>query len=327
MRARILLTLTVAVTTLFAAEAVLYAGGSSLGEPQDWYVSGLDEFVEALEVLDDAGVRSDLSFAGTSLVMLGLRTDVIEAELESVDVAHNLAVPDGHTSVQRRWLLEEAVPRVQPLRVVWGLASLDFNGGRPIKTIDLYEQARAGKVGFGGPIDRGLSQISRLSYYREFLRGPLFVRNLFGPPFPDPVQADRPLDSLMKSVTPWPFLEKSQQRFDALRSSLVADFHIGEREAEDFEFTLDEMLAEGIDVVLVLMPVPTEYLAAHDDGRESHESWVAYVRQQAAMRDIEVFDYTRLVPDERFADYNHVDEEGAHMLTQALVTELRALGW
>lgn len=327
MGSRIWRTIGVALAVLALLEGTLHFSGRRIGATEEWYVAGVGYLVEAMDVIEEAGVSSDVAIAGTSLVMLGIRTSILEDALDSVEVAHNVGLPDAHPPIQRRWLLEQAIPRLKPERVVWGVASLSFNGGRPQKSIDLYEHARAGKAGFFGPIDRALASVSMIARYRELLRGPLFVLHLFDPVLPEADPAQQPLDTLMKSVFPWPNIEKSQERFEALRSSLVSDFHVGEREAEDFIFTIEAMQDMDIEVVVVLMPVPLEYVEAHEDGRESFESWVEWVKATGSELGVPLFDYSRAIPDDQFADYNHVDPEGADVLTEMLVEDLRGLGW
>ena len=144
MRVRVLSTLAIALALLLVAEATLHVFGERIGEPQFWYAPDAQQLIEDMDRLEAAGIVSDVVFAGSSMVQFGIRSSIIEARLDSVTAAHNAGLPKGYTTVTRRWLLEEVAPRLQPARVIWGVSSIDFNGGRPTPAIVAYEEARAG---------------------------------------------------------------------------------------------------------------------------------------------------------------------------------------
>ncbi len=317
-------TLLVALAALVAMEVTLHLFGERIGEPQFWYAPDAQQVIGEMDRLQEAGLTSDLVLAGSSMVRWGIRPPVLEDGLSSIMRANNAGLPKGYTTVTRRWLLEEVLPRLIPERVVWGLTSLDFNGGRPTPAIVEYEEARAGALGLFGSLDRQLWSVSMVARYRDLIRGPAFVLHLF-----DPVPERPPeiaLEDLMQPVD-WPELRQTQQGLLDLKSSLLADFHIGGRHAEDFAYTVETLGDSGVEVVIVLLPVSAEYVAAHPNGAEGFESFLDWIRSEGERLGVPMFDYSRAIPEEEFLDYNHVGPSGATMLTEMLLADLSGLGW
>lgn len=171
-RPRIAVASLVGFLVVFAsAEVGVRMAGGRLPDPREYYSMRAQVFADEVDVLDEAGVRSDLTFVATSMVGRATVLSVYEGEMDSVEWAHNLALPAGQTPVIRRWLLEEVVPRIDPRVVVWGISSLDFDGGRSEKIIDRYDEARATRPGPMGAADRVLAGLG-LSRHREETRGP-----------------------------------------------------------------------------------------------------------------------------------------------------------
>lgn len=324
MRVRVLTTALITVALLGVAEVTLHLFGERLGEPRFWYAPDAQHLVDDMERLEDAGFGSDVVFTGSSMVQFGIRSSMVEDRLGSVEAAHNAGTPKGYTTVTRRWLLEEVVPRLQPSRVVWGLSSLDFNGGRPTPAIIEYEAARAGALGFFGWIDRGLWSVSMVARYRDILREPGFLFDLL-----DDQSTSRPeldLDDLMDPLD-WPAVAQTPKTFADLRSSLLADFHIGAGHAADFQATIEALLADGIEVVVALLPVSAAYVEAHPDGAAGYALFTEWLREQVGSLGIPMFDYSRAIPEEEFLDYNHVGPDGAALLTEMMASDLESLGW
>ncbi len=324
MRVRVLSTLVISLALLLAAEATLHLFGGRVGEPQFWYAPDAQRLVDDMDRLEAAGIVSDVVFTGSSMVQFGFRSSIVEARLGSIEAGHNAGIPKGYTTVTRRWLLEEVMPRLQPDRVVWGLSSLDFNGGRPTPAIVRYEEARAGARGFFGWADRGLWTVSMVSRYRDLLREPTFLSDLFDGPAPDEVEVA--LDDLMEPID-WPALGQTPHAFLALTTSLLADFHVGERHAIDFRETIETLRAQGVEVVVVLLPVSAPYVDAHPDGAAGFESFNEWLRAEVESLGVPLFDYGRAIPEAQFLDYNHVSPAGANLLTEMLASDLEAIGW
>jgi hypothetical protein len=323
MRSRVRRTLTVAFVALLALEVTLHLASARLSEPQFWYAPDAQVIVDGMDRLSDAGVKSDLVLAGSSMVQFGLRPSQFEEELASIEAAHNVGIPKGYPTVMRRWLLEEVEPRLQPGRVVWGLSSLDFNGGNPTPALAIYEEVRAGAPGFFGEADRWLWSVSMTARYRDALREPRLFLDLLEsvPPVEDVELAD------LLEPTVWPDVSQTPKALADLRNSILLDFHVGEDYAADFEFTIDALREAGIEVVVALLPVSQPYIDAHPGGEVGYLVFVEWIEAETARLGVPLLIYDRSIPEDQFLDFNHITPDAAAVLTDLLVADLQALGW
>lgn len=314
----------IAIGVLALMEGLVRIVAHRVPPPSDWHFAEVEDWVADMETLQAAGVTSDVVVTGNSLVQR-IRVHTLEEELDSVSIAHNLSLFNAHAPVQRRWLLEEVVPRLKPDRVIWGVSSMDFNGGRETKEIDRYEHSRAGRVGLTGPIDRWLARMLMTARYRQELRGPLIFAHLLDPPRTAET-TDTQLDGLLER----PEIakrERTPELLAALRDVELVNYYIGEREADDFVFTIKELQKRGIDVVVILMPVPPEYIVANNEERVTFDEWREWVTTTCATLGVPVIDHSTAMPDEYFIDYLHLGAEGADIWTDLVVEDLQRLGW
>lgn len=324
MRAQIRATLVVALVLILSLEAGLRLFGARLGEPQFWYAPQAQELIGEMDRLKEAGVTSDVVFAGSSMVEFGIRPSIVERRLDSIDWAHNAGIPQGYTTVTRRWLLEEVLPRLHPTRVVWGLSSIDFNGGRPTPAIVRYERARAGAPGFFGALDRDLWSVSAIARFRDLLREPSTFLDLFEAA-PD-TGSQQALKDLMEPVV-WPQVEQNARTLGDLTTSLLADFHIGAPHVAALEETAAALTEQGIELVLVLLPVSQPYIDAHPGGAAGYDAFVEWITGEAVRLSVPLFDHGRAVPEDEFLDYNHISPDAATTLTELVSDDLESLGW
>ena len=306
-------------------EGLLRLTANRIEEPLEWYHLLAQGLAEDLERLQDAGVTSDVVFVGTSMVWADVSVATIEEQLTSVVWAHNAGLPAGMTPVVRRWLLEEVEPRIHPQRVVWGVSSLDFNANRFEPSIDAYNQARATRPGWLGAIDRFLSDHLMLARHRAQLRDPQTIGDLlFGSPFPP--GEELPLEDLMSPVNDSE-PEGRQTQQGLLRRRVLRDYAVGETELEDFRFTVRTLQDMGIEVVVVLMPVPQSYVSYHPNGEDDFRLFRETMIGEVAELGVPLLDYSRVLPDEEFIDSTHLDESGSVVFSQMLAADLADLGW
>ena len=163
-----------------------------------------------------------------------------------------------------------------------------------------------------------------IARYRDILREPTFLLDLFDDPRLQ--QTDVDLDDLMEPVI-WPDLGQTDHAFRALTTSLLADFHVGERHASDFRETIEALHAADVEVVVVLLPVSTPYIDAHPDGAAGFEAFSAWLMAEVQSLDVPLFDYSTTIAEDEFLDYNHVTPDGAGQLTEMLASDLEGIGW
>jgi hypothetical protein len=230
-----------------------------------------------MNALQRAGIRSDVAFVGTSLVRRGIDANEVERLTPGVKWAHNVALPGAQTPIVERWMLEEVIPRLHPRQVVWGVSSLDFNSGRPDHPIDDYNGARATEQGAYADLDRVL-QSSALSEHRDALRDPLTLERAAeghatthdsGLPL-----KDRAIWKLgYAKATPARIQRAKANHLHTLRTKQLVNFTVGKREHDAFVATITAMRRQGIDVVVVIMPVTSVYIGAHPGGSKQFVAW------------------------------------------------------
>jgi hypothetical protein len=312
----------VAALVVAGLEIVLRLLEPRLDRPQEWYQDAAQQAIDEMDRVREAGLQTDVVFVGSSMVRRGVQIPIVEDELDSVDFAGNLGLPYANTSVVRRWLLEQVMPRLQPRRVVWGVQSSSFNGSADLPPLEVYERTRATRPGILGPLDRVLARYLFLSRHRAQLRDPEALSHVFSPP------AAESLAELDDLLSPTNVRRRPRPGADTeAPEELASQFSIGERETRDFRYTVGRLQEAGIDLVLVVMPIPTAYVAGHPNGEADIAAFRTWVAAEAEALGVPLFDFSRALPDDLFADRAHLLAQGADALSVMLSASLRSLGW
>ncbi len=295
-----------------------------LEEPLEYYIDFAQRMVGEMEILEEAGRTSDVLFVGTSMVQLGIDVAPFEHTLDGAREVHKVALPGAQASLVERWLLDEVAPRLRPERVVWGVSSLDFNGNRPEKMLAAYLQGRAVRQGGLAAIDRFMARHSFLVRYRSHLRNPIALADdlLDGTPLPSPVD----VDSLLSEM-PRPKAARTPAILAEISGIALGDYAVGEGEIEAFRRTVAALRQNGAEVVIVVMPVPDEYVAAHPDGADDYSEFRTALDAEIARLGLELLDYGNAYPTAAFADYTHLRPAEARRFSQQLAHDLAGIGW
>ncbi len=319
------------LTTLVGSELAVRASAGRLSEPQIYFSGPAQTAIHDMDVLAAAGITSDITFVGTSFVRRGIAADRFEGKFADSDYVHNLALPGAQTPVVERWLLDEVVPRLHPKRVVWGVSSIDFNAGRPNRTIEQYLDARASEPGWIAALDRALLSIA-LSEHRDELRDPASLieaargnRERF--------TRQRPLGR--RAVWDLGFRDLSDAQLDRMRENhritvrdkQLVNFRVGDEELNAFRRTLRALREQGIEVVVVVMPIPTSFRELHPGGPEQFEELRDLVLAESEAAGVDALDLSSSMDDDDFRDYEHLEVEAAEEFSDLLADRLRALGW
>lgn len=323
---RVLRVLGVALIVILAFEGALRGFGNRLGPPLTWYSMGAQTAVADMNRLSNAGMTSDVVFVGTSMIRWDVQISIIEAEVPSIRRASNMALPAAQTPVVRKWLLDQVVPRLHPERVVWGVQSLDFNGGRRQPTIERYDSGLAVRTGFFASLDQSLSSLFALSRFRATLRNPRFVVDFLRA---QPSEAGAELEDLLSPTNVGHRADegKTLTEFHRIQNAVLGGFVIGSREVADFEYTIEALKAQGIDVVVVLMPIPDDYVQAHPNGEVDFSNFQDWLSGEVASLGVPYFDHSRTMRSNTFFDYTHLASAGAREFSDLLAADLLSLGW
>ncbi len=301
-----------------------------LTEPDLYFSDPATIDVKSMNKLAAHGIRSDLTFVGTSMVRRDIDPNLVEKQISGVNWAHNVALPGAQTTIIDRWLLQEVVPRLHPKQVVWGISSLDFNSGRPDHPIDQYNQARATERGFYGDADRVMTNLD-LSLYRDSLRDPYKLYQAYIGNAKKLVDK-RSLSVLAteklyyKPLSPAALLKLKKNHFKTVRDKQLHNFRIGTDEIASYKHVITSLQKEHIPLTIVIMPVTTAYLKAHPHGAADYLRWKATVTSVARSYHVTVIDVSRSMPDSAFHDVEHLFVPQAKQFTKMLSAKLRAAG-
>ncbi len=318
------------LVVVLGSEFAVRAAAPHLSDPHNYFSDVATEAVHSMDTLRAHGIRSDLTFVGTSMVRRDVDADTMEAKIPDIHWAHNVGLPGAQSTVVERWLLQEVIPRLHPKRVVWGISSLDFNSGRPDHPIDQYNTARATEPGFFGDLDR-IMWNSDISQYRDQLRDPYTLYTDARGRATHLVD-HRPLKELATYKVGFPNHPsaarlKKTRATHFTRTRQLRNYKVGTDELAAYTTVLDSLRRQHIEVAIVIMPVPKLYLKAHPHGRADYDHWKSVVVAAAAKRHVPVVDMWDSMPDSSFRDTEHLDAAPAHVFSRMLADRLLGIGF
>lgn len=319
MQARITAAGIVALVSLLLMDLVAGAVAPRLDQPQEWWDPTAAAHIEHMRSIEAAGARSQLVVVGSSMARDNIRVDLLAESLSLVEEAHNAGLAGADVTVVRRWLSAEVVPRLQPERVVWAVSSLDFNPNRVGRSAEGWDGSRATATGFYATVDRVLGKVSNLSEYRNELRAPAALLRLG--------DGSGPGSESLSAVTNRTGSMERGQDPGQIRDQMLLDYRIGEQEAAAFRDGLLDLVSVDIAVIVVVQPVPGDYVKAHPRGRDDYADFRAAVTRIAATAGVPVLDYSSDFTMGDFADALHMNETGATAFTSRLANDLSRYGW
>ena len=285
--------------------------------PQVWELEETNQKHHQMSDLAEDGGASTV-FIGSSLVGVGLDPAHYADAVDLTRPAYNAALLSSALGQQSTWLEHFVIPMLEPDTVVIGVSARELNANDP--TLDDADRlfAQAGPVREARDelslIDQAEHALRRTSYlfrYREVLREPL---QLFAE---DPLPRETAVTDLGMTTA---VLDREFAPFDRellARFGHIQRFALAERRLDQLASTAGALVADGIDVVLLDMPVTQAAIDVLPRGRADYEEASRAVQQLAS--DVGA----RYVPTgvwgtEVFADEWHVNGRGAERLTTLL---------
>jgi len=315
-----------ALLVVLLAELAVRAMASRLPEPSAWPQRAPGIMVEQMKALGGA----DAVFIGSSVV--GNAFDPALFEERTGLSAYNSGLQRAGIEGVDRWVREFVVPTLKPKVAVLGLVSRDLNDNGPLQQAHLEEYlsspGRAAELGTETAAmraERVAADISALVRYRRYLRRPFDLadhvvrrNNALEPPVQlgprgEPLGADA---NAAFHIPEWPYPHRNGEllAFDMTRSLKI------------LEGSIAYLRAEGIDVVLVDMPVIEEiYVPYHPGARTDFLRYERAVRGLATRLNVPLFvpDDSGWDPAVMSVDDIHLTRAGAARLTQEVAHFLR----
>ncbi len=306
-----------AVLLLSELVARVLAGG--LPNP-DWNFPQTDRKVAQMEALAAAGETADVVLIGNSSVNAAFLTDDLEA-LTGLGSFYNAGLDGSSMRLTEDWTLKVVVPLVAPKTVVIGLTSRDLNDASS-SNADVFEKyltsrGRArflGEETMGQQVQRTLSDVSALVRISPFIRDPASLVTQYNPDGPNTGEFILPGED----YNPRP-LDVTRTRERALN-----DYTLGGIETESLTRMVDELEAQGIEVIVVEMPyVAEDYLDMHPNGVVDYEAYRSAVADFTGTRGlpyIDLADYPWTTAE--FYDFLHVNSSGIALVNAMLADGL-----
>ena len=315
----------VAVAILLLGELGARALSDRLPEPLTWYHPVAQVKVEQMDALRAAGTSTDVVFAGTSQMAIGADPVRFTQLVATHPSTYNAALLAGYPAANRRFVLEEIVPRLHPRTIVYGVSSEDLQAGPEAP----YDQALATEPGVLGSVDRWASSHSELIRHRHDLRDPtvlsyaLTIGNGGG-------ELEHYRSSVIGPAGSWNFPSATRCQpvggVQPVRPDTPATFTPDADRGGNVWATIDALRAQGIEVVLAVMPFADCYVDWFNRGA-SDAAGRAAIAEGGRQRGLRVIDVAAEVhQDDLFGDPGHLNAAGRQRYTELLAAAWPAAG-
>jgi hypothetical protein len=333
-RRRFLVALAAAVAVLVVAEGAARGLAPYLAEPARY---GDDATAVKVAQMDARGPAcTDVVLAGNSMGRDAFDPATFSAADGAHRSAYNASLDAASPELLERWVLDQVVPRLEPRTVVLTLASLDLNASGPatLAALEAYDGAERTRSDLVGRLGVEAGSVSDLVAYRTRLR--------------DPAELGAALDRLSRRVAaarPSPAgidgvlgadgqgLSRRALRYRGeagaklfTRQQLLQGWALDDDQVAAARSLVEQLQDDGIDVVLVVLPVTDDYVAQHPDGAADFDEFLASVRTLAADTGAPLLDLHGDGASERFADTHHLNAAGAEWFSAELAARLDELG-
>lgn len=317
---RLLRVAAVVVATLAAGEVAVRAIEDRLPPASGWVSDEYPAKRARMAELARAG--------GVEVVVLG--SSVVDVAIDPAALsmpAYNAGLIAASPVIVETWARELAVPLLEPEVAVVGISSRDLNGnGAGMRARD--EQFRAslggawllGRHSAADRVEWWLNEHSALVRNRQALRRPLEALAGYDPPDRNRTQlTDLGLETELRDHA----FRASGDIVEFFRREPLAGFDVTEDQLGAFRRLVAGLVADGLRVVVLDMPVTDDYVALHPDGAEDHRRYEEAVDEVVAATGAALL-RPGVWPDELFADPLHLNAFGGERLTAELDALLRS---
>lgn len=333
-RRRILLVAAAAIVVVLLAEAGARGLAPYLTEPQRYGDDATAVKVAQMEARGDA--CTDVVLAGNSMGRDAFDPSAFQAADPGRRRAYNASLDAASPELLERWVTNEAVTRLRPTTVVLTLASLDVNRSGPATraALDAYEGAEQTRPDLIGRLGVAAGSISDLVAYRTALRDPAELEEAVerlraGEPAlrPSVEGIDRVLGADGQGLSRRALQYRGEPGAKLFtREQLLKGWSLDEGQVDAAKVLIGDLRAEGIDVVLVVLPVTDDYIAQHPNGVADFDAFLGAADGIARDTGVPLIDLHDAAPVERFADTHHLNGDGTAWFSAELAARLDELG-
>jgi hypothetical protein len=280
------------------------------------------KIAQIADLASEPNVGAEVVIVGTSMAQQDLVPQLISAELGDVPV-YNAGLNGGVPIVMEPWLNGQVVPMLSPSTVVWGLSPLDLSAVYGDATKNAYDQALETRPGILAEVDRRVSQFSTLVSSRAVLRDP---SKLFGDEaevrLGQAAQAAAGLGDAGERI--FFDLDLGVDRQNEINGR-VSPFSLDRDDLAAIARTIKKLRSQGIEVVLVELPVPARFVSLMPNTEQDHKLFADAVAALGAELNVTVLKPNETFSDDDFVDFTHLTSEAAGRLSSDVGSQLAAL--
>lgn len=293
-------------------------------DPGKWPRIEIASKLDQIRELANEERKVEVLFAGSSMMAGGI--DPVAFTEASGRSSYNAAFAGPSMRTVTPWVLDVVRPLLDPEVVVVGIQSRELSDNGPKNEV-MYEkfiespgyQQTKGTV--ASQLEGDIEQLSYFLRYRRALREPsrLFetdeaaqkalaeteLRQVIGP-------------SGMRMEEPSEY-KRPAKLIRGLYEKTLIDFSVGGSEFEALEDLHAGLEAEGVELVLLNMPVTEDYWTAHGDPEGDRAAYHDLIAGFVADTGVTLIDAEAGFPSsEPFRDPVHLDIEGRQAMAEAL---------
>jgi len=296
------------------------SGNSNTASTELWYSALHYGRTRDMAVSRAGGERQEVLFIGSSMTVSGANPPVFTEVTGAT--AFNAGLRRISPEILDGWV-REAVPLADPDVVVWGIAPQQFDA----ETVD--PNSCAGRdADWYDPLALRAAAFGGVDVLADFD----FLSMSFGDPSTrEPPDAKSPLHRYYRRTFTedggrqrWPSL--TDEEMETAYGALVTRFeryYVCEERVLQWAESLRWLDAQGVDVVVVAMPLSDRGVSAFPGGRDRVAEILARAETEATAAGAKLFlDLSDTIPDERFRDLSHLNKRGSEKYTTRVANEL-----
>lgn len=286
-----------------------------------WYNFVHYGHVQNLTAQSLAGETTDTLIVGSSLAYYDINTNVYTRRTGRS--AYNVGMSQAGPELNQHWLLDTAIPLSRPNRIIWTTSPRSFretpSGGCTRSTLDYDE-----------PVALQEEVFADVPWLAGVERAELFVQepSVAGPVLDVPIweQFTRTFSEFGHRIRRYePAPEELALQAEELAGHLDRQL-VCEARLDVWTDTIRELSGQGIEIIVVWMPLPDKRVEIYPGSREILAQIALVIEDAALAAGATFLDLSASPGDEFYIDYNHLNGAGAKKFTRELVRALESKG-